>query len=59
MLAADDVGRDDVPAVPGAAERGPSQAGRQHGALPPAALLHARSDTEGECAASSFPTSYQ
>ena len=37
-----DVRGDDVPAVPGAAERRPEEAGGEHGALPQAPLLHAR-----------------
>lgn len=39
---ADHVRRDHVPAVPRAAERRPPQAGREHGPVPAAPLLHAR-----------------
>jgi len=35
------VRRHDVPAFPGPAECRPAQAGRQHGAVPATALLHA------------------
>lgn len=37
----DHVRRDHVPPVPRTAERRPPQAGRQHGPVPPAPLLHA------------------
>ena len=41
LAAGDHVGGDDLPTVSGAAERGPAQVGREHGALPETALLHA------------------